>query len=634
MTIVTHLNRTLLPLVLLLVVFTTPAWAFSITINPGAYTGGWELQNVGRFTGQQTFELTQGPYNIFVAGGSPGLFQFNVDASGNVTSQNTAAATGSGNTLTFKTTLIDIQTGIFTGSWCLSGIGPRVTGSETRIVVPALSYTLFVTCSTTGAVQFSVDAFGDVTSQNTAAVTGSGNTLTFETTLIDIQTGIFTGSWCLSGIGPRVTGSETRIVVPALSYTLFVTCATTGAVQFSVDAFGDVTSQNTAAMTGSGNTLTFETTLVDIQTGIFTGSWCLSGIGPRVTGSETRIVVPALSYTLFVTCASAVPFSVDAAGNVTSQNAVAATGFGTVLTLNNTTIFIDPTTYTGTWTLSGISTTQETGSKDFILVPGVTYTLFVGNIGEQFSVTDPCAVDPPQLQGTFTISCGALDSDEDGVPDDTDNCPSIANPGQVDQDLDGLGNVCDLDLDGDDVPNPGDNCPNIANTDQDDLDGDGVGDACDTDTDGDSVPDSADNCLLVPNTDQANSDGDLFGDACDFDDDNDGIDDLVDNCPLTSNPGQADFDSNGQGDVCDGDVDGDGVANGADFCPLSPLGQPVNANGCTGAQFTALQCVRENFVQHGQYVSCVAHATNDAVSQGLMAPKEKARFVKEAAKSK
>jgi hypothetical protein len=35
------------------------------------------------------------------------------------------------------------------------------------------------------------------------------------------------------------------------------------------------------------------------------------------------------------------------------------------------------------------------------------------------------------------------DADEDGVPDEADNCPSSANPGQADADDDGVGDVCD-----------------------------------------------------------------------------------------------------------------------------------------------------------------------------------------------
>jgi hypothetical protein len=259
-----------------------------------------------------------------------------------------------------------------------------------------------------------------------------------------------------------------------------------------------------------------------------------------------------------------------------------------------------------------------------------------GHGDQTFSVTAPCAVSPAAftLAGfQFFASCGLPDLDGDGVPDETDNCPLIPNSDQVDQDLDELGNLCDNDLDGDGFINSADNCPDLENPEQLDLDGDNIGDDCDSDVDGDAVPDTDDNCSLVANSDQADSDGDLSGDACDADDDNDLVSDDMDNCPVSSNPGQDDFDSDGEGDACDGDTDGDSVGNDADLCPLSSFDLPVNSNGCTGSQLIALQCARENFVQHGQYVSCVAHAANDAAAQGLITPKEKARFVTEAAKS-
>jgi hypothetical protein len=70
-----------------------------------------------------------------------------------------------------------------------------------------------------------------------------------------------------------------------------------------------------------------------------------------------------------------------------------------------------------------------------------------------------------------------VDSDDDGVCDEVDNCPAKANPGQEDRDGDGVGDACD-------------NCPDVPNPGQEDSNKNGIGDACeiakcDLDSDGD-----------------------------------------------------------------------------------------------------------------------------------------------------
>lgn len=176
------------------------------------------------------------------------------------------------------------------------------------------------------------------------------------------------------------------------------------------------------------------------------------------------------------------------------------------------------------------------------------------------------------------------DSDADGIPDVSDNCPNVVNPGQGNTDGDSQGDACDSDDDNDGITdNSPDDCPrggqaNWAST-QDfddpanssDWDRDGCQDSSeDSDMDNDGISNDVDSCprsaYQPPRpTWQSDSITDVDGDGCrdadeDSDDDGDGFDDVSDDCPTTVGTSTL-------GEEGCLDSDGDAWSDNFDDCP-------------------------------------------------------------------
>lgn len=146
------------------------------------------------------------------------------------------------------------------------------------------------------------------------------------------------------------------------------------------------------------------------------------------------------------------------------------------------------------------------------------------------------------------------DADDDGIKDDVDQCPAVAEDMDGFEDEDGCP---DLDNDGDGILDIDDKCPNVA----EDLDGFEDDDGCvDSDNDQDGVIDADDDC---PDTaGPSENSGCPWGDR-----DKDGLADNVDQCPEQPE----DMDGFQDDDGCpDLDNDGDRIADAVDKCPMEP----------------------------------------------------------------
>ncbi|UCD74173.1 MAG: right-handed parallel beta-helix repeat-containing protein [Phycisphaerales bacterium] len=177
--------------------------------------------------------------------------------------------------------------------------------------------------------------------------------------------------------------------------------------------------------------------------------------------------------------------------------------------------------------------------------------------------------DPPIVDmGAYELHVESDDNDNDGIPNNLDNCPYHSNPDQADCDEDGIGDVCAIaygyseDCNENGIP---DEC-DIDSGFSDDYDLNGVPDECDPDCNDNGVPDACDidctvgDCAYHPLGCGASYDYDLNGvpDECDPDCNGNGIPDACDvECAVgdcASHPlgcgTSYDFDDNGIPDEC------------------------------------------------------------------------------------
>ncbi len=205
------------------------------------------------------------------------------------------------------------------------------------------------------------------------------------------------------------------------------------------------------------------------------------------------------------------------------------------------------------------------------------------------------------------------DLDNDGIPDDKDQC--IDQPEDLDgfQDEDGCP---DLDNDGDGVPDIDDKCPDLA----EDFDGFEDQDGCpDLDNDQDGIPDVDDRCPNEPE----DFDGDQDEDGCPDlikDSDNDGVPDDLDRCPLQAEDVDGFQDEDGCPDL---DNDLDGIPDADDKCPNAPetFNGFEDEDGCPDERPIEQQFTLQgaNFESGSAALTPDSYHVLDAVVRSLMA---------------
>jgi len=272
----------------------TMAQAVPVTVNTGAYQGRWAVDSTAWINGIATIDLSVGVHQMMV--GYYGRFNIDVAADGTVTTAKTDSATAVGNTLTFKTTTINVDPGVYTGRWIMDSywVSGWIIGAASQIVVPGLTYQMIV--GYYGRFNIDVAADGTVTTAKTDSATAVGNTLTFKTTTINVDPGAYTGRWSMDSywVSGWIIGAASQIVVPGLTYQMIV--GYYGRFNIDVAADGTVTTAKTDSATAVGNTLTFKTTTINVDPGGSQSPWLLEAYNVNNIGSTNFEIVPGLRY--------------------------------------------------------------------------------------------------------------------------------------------------------------------------------------------------------------------------------------------------------------------------------------------------------------------------------------------------
>ncbi|NNF15244.1 MAG: hypothetical protein HKN70_00785 [Gammaproteobacteria bacterium] len=99
-------------------------------------------------------------------------------------------------------------------------------------------------------------------------------------------------------------------------------------------------------------------------------------------------------------------------------------------------------------------TTWNTRTLDVSQLAGSANARIRFRLDTDFSVLeDGWHIDDISIRTSGAQCVTVVDTDNDGVFDDTDNCTIVANAGQLDADGDGYGNICDGDFDNNGVTN-------------------------------------------------------------------------------------------------------------------------------------------------------------------------------------
>ncbi len=312
------------------------------------------------------------------------------------------------------------------------------------------------------------------TPTHTATPTSTATTIpTVTTTVVPAATGT---------AGPAATATPTAVATAARTVTPVPTATTTPVASVTATAAPTSTPSATGTAVATVTALPTATASATATAAPTSTATATSGVTSTPSATPTTVPAPptATGAPAPTATASATPLptttaSVTATPAPTTTASITPTATGTAAPTATPTISASPTATVAATATGGPTTTASvtptiaatesptatatavaTSTASATPLPSVTPTLVptttvtatpIATLTTTPTVTPALATPTIALTPTPAPTSGACgahgDSDGDGVCDDADNCPNVANADQGDLDADGTGNACD-----------------------------------------------------------------------------------------------------------------------------------------------------------------------------------------------
>lgn len=396
---------TLIALSLGILFATSYVFAFTVTINVNGYQGQYKINSSSWLTGNQDLDLSEGTHTFHH---NPGSFYFDVDSNGDITSQFTTAATGSGSSLNLKTFDIQIDPQKYDGTYSLTNLS-TVSGIQTIKVIIGLEYGIR-TGENIPVANFWVNGSENIIpiwlGDNLIISTAS---IKLKNAYLTVDPGKYEGPYSLRG--QTYKGIHRVLLVSGAQYYPIKSPLNTSLLDISVDEDGDISTSPWGGFTNfvaERGKVTFKTVKYEIYPGFYSTPYYINGFD-TLPGEQSYDLIPQTFFRITNWTSGDIigHFKFDEDGDITSTDTTSFNYINGKIFFKNAYVKVTPPMgYGGNYNIYRVSS-HVSGISHHYLIQNNFYRIGIPSVGYfNFEMNDCSSnINVSTSEGTFTIEC-------------------------------------------------------------------------------------------------------------------------------------------------------------------------------------------------------------------------------------